>query len=108
MIEVRIDTVSLGKVKHDVLHSVYMIEKLQKAGIPIIGPLIARGIERGKMIWTNEDGLNGHEIVIRWFDEGEKKPAKGWKAVDRGFGECYEWTRFADPDAPPPDDDEEL
>lgn len=110
MIEVRIDKDSLGKVKHDALHSIYMIQKLQSAGIPLIGNVFTRGIERGRLTWHNEEGLNGNEWVIRWFDDGEKKPPKGWKAAGRGFGECYEWTRYVDPDAPPPppEDDDEL
>lgn len=105
MIEVRIDRDALDKINHDVQHSIYVIDKLKKAGIPIRGNLITRGVERGRLTWHNDDGLDGIEWVIRWFDDGEKKPAAGWKVAEKGKGESFTWTRFVNPETT---EDEEL
>lgn len=93
MIEVIISRDELGRIQHNVTHSIRMIEALKAAGIPIDGVLITHGISRGTMEWSRDEDLDADNWVIRWWDEGEKRHTRGTlKASGHGVG--YTWRRF--------------
>lgn len=107
MIAIQIDLIELRKIKHDVLHSITMIELLKKVGIPIDGVLLTRGVTRGTMVWTREEDLDNETWVIRWFDDGEPQDRCG-PIEARGHGHAYTWVRHRNINAPalPVEDDE--
>lgn len=110
MIELRIDTDALVKTKTDVLASIYMVQAFKEAGVPIVGTLIAKGLERGSMTWLREDGLDGDEWVIRWFDD-EEGPMHRGPVEAKGRHALYSWTRYRNLSKPIPttdDEDDEL
>lgn len=108
MIEVRIDLIELRKIKHDVLHSITMIEVLKKAGIPIDGVLLTRGVTRGTLVWSIEEDLDGETWVIRWCDDSEDFAMRGPKQPIEatGAGQAFTWKRYRNPNKPV--EDEEL
>lgn len=110
MIEVRSNLIDLARVKHDMLHAIAMIERLKKAGMPIIGILHMRGVERGRLTWHKEEDLDGDVSVMRWFDDNEIDAAPGtaWIKVSSEQHEAWSFTVYRDADAPAPVEDDEL
>lgn len=105
MIELRIDQTEVNKIQHTVTHSLTMIKMIKEAGVPISGVLITHGIYHGTLEWANEDGLDGPEHVIRWWADGE--PSDLPLTVEaKGHGHAFTWVRYANPNAPQPDEDE--
>lgn len=101
MIVVRFDAALLRTIKHDILHSIRMIEALKKAGVPIDGTLLFRGVTRGTMIWQVEEDIDGDSYVLSWFDDSEplKLPhPTGQEMLAQGSGDGYKWQRFGFPD----------
>jgi hypothetical protein len=94
MIELRIDKDGAVCNGHtDILCSIAMVEAAKAAGIPIQGILIAKGIERGTLMWFNESDIDGDVWVIRWLDDGEKADKK-LPVTGRGQGRGYSWIRY--------------
>jgi hypothetical protein len=93
MIELRIDKSGPVCNGHaDILNSINMVQALKAAGVPIQGILIAKGIERGRMTWHNEDDIDGEVWVIGWTDEPAAQ--QRGKPTARGDGRGYTWARW--------------
>lgn len=106
MIEVRMNLVDLARIKHELLHSIAMIQRLKTAGVPVIGTLLMRGVVRGRLTWHTEEDLDGDISVLRWTDTNESTILTGRPMVRTG-GEKHdgwEWTKWVHPD----DLDDEL
>lgn len=104
MIEVRIDKSGPVCNGHtDILNSINMVQALKAAGLPLQGTLIAKGIERGRMQWYNEDDIDGEVWVIVWTDLAAT-PERG-KPTARGAGRGYAWVRWGEPQAAIEDDE---
>lgn len=71
MIEVRVDLDDLRKVTHEVLYNIALIERMRKAGIPVVGRLIPSAVTHGTVIWTVDEDLDGDTLVIRWYERDE-------------------------------------
>lgn len=101
MIEVRIDMDELNKITHDVTHSIRMIEALKKAGIPFMGILLAKGVERGTLVWCREESLDSDIQIIQWYDTNETPltSPRGKKEAS-GNGHAFTWVRYENPNAP--------
>jgi hypothetical protein len=99
MIEVRMNLVDLARIKHDMLHSIAMVERMKKAGIPVIGILIMRGVSRGRLTWHTEEDLDGDISVLRWYDKGEDSTGMGHQMVRAGGEkhEGWEWIKYVHP-----------
>lgn len=101
MIEVRIDMDEMNKITHDVTHSIRMVEALKKAGIPFMGILLAKGVERGTLIWGREESLDSDIQIIQWYDTNET-PLTGIRSKKEasGSGPGFTWVRYENPNAP--------
>ena len=100
MIEVRIDIHWMQTQQHNIMHSIAMMDALRAAGMPIIGKIVFNGPERGELHQWRENTLDGDEWVVQWWDDRPRATgiyAKG-RAVARGSGKGYSWTRYANSD----------
>lgn len=70
-ITVRVPKEELENIKHDVLFTIELIQRLKKAGIPVIGILTFRGISHGRMTWYVEEDLDDETHVFEWTGEVE-------------------------------------
>lgn len=107
MIEVRIDVDVMRRIQHNVTHSIVMIDALKKAGIPIDGVLITHGITHGHMTWEVQQGIDGDEWVICWYESVSQwhdfrtnAARNSLKKQASGKGEAFTWTRWGDSNAP--------
>lgn len=109
MIEVKIDVLTMERITNDVSHSIEMVKTLKRAGIPLRGILLAKGIERGEMRWRTLEDLDGDTWVIEWTDTHEK-PGHQYKQVASGGGTGYTFKVYEDITVPPPKrvEDDEL
>lgn len=109
MIEVKIDVTTMDRITHDVSHSIQMVKSLKEAGLPFRGILLAKGVERGTMVWSMDEDLDGDTWLIRWYDTHEK-PEHKFKEISAGHGHAYTFRAFEDLTVPPPyrPEDDEL
>jgi hypothetical protein len=104
MIEARLDQSYFENFTQQTLHSIAVNQALKKAGIPLKGTLITHGIERGVMVWSNDEGLDGPEWVIQWADTREDLTKRS-TVVTRGSSLGCSWVRYG-AQAQQPDEDE--
>jgi hypothetical protein len=65
-IEVRVSLDDVKKTQHEVTANIVLVEKLKKAGIPIVGKLVLSGITHGALTHVVEQDLDGDTLVYRW------------------------------------------
>lgn len=95
MIEVRMNLVDMKRIKNDILYSITMQDRLRAAGMPIIGTLLMRGVERGVIVWHVEPDLDGDIGVIRWYDVGESMtPGTEWVEIEGEQLQAHSWTKY--------------
>ena len=70
MIEVRVPGDLIRNIENELLKVATFKSKLQEAGIPVLGGLIAWDVERGSLVATRDDVFD--EFVYTWFDSNEK------------------------------------
>lgn len=66
MIEVRVPLDHIKHIQHEVTQNILLVERLKKAGIPIIGRLVLSGVEHGKLEHEVEEDIDGDTLVYRW------------------------------------------
>lgn len=72
-IEVRVPHDDIKKIQHEVTANIALVERLRKAGIPIIGRLVLSGITHGTLTHHVESDLDGDTLVYRWQGEVEEE-----------------------------------
>ncbi len=114
MIEVTFSNDITKKFDHEIHAVVRIMDAMRKAGIPIVGTLHFRGVERGYLTWTLEEDLDDDAVLIRWWDVNDPCPVE-LKGVplrvvasgnaNNGEGlNGFKWRRFVPVDYDDPDE----
>lgn len=69
MIRVHIQKNHLDRAGHETLIGGRVLKACKDAGIPMQGVFALRGVERGKLVYEDIDGLDGAEHVITWRED---------------------------------------
>lgn len=71
-IEVRVSLDDIKNIQHEVTANIVLVEKLKKAGIPMVGKLVLSGITHGTLTHVVEQDLDGDTLVYRWEGDLEE------------------------------------
>jgi hypothetical protein len=69
VIQFRIQKARIDRNGHDALVSMKMMKVLREAGVPVIGHMSMRGVERGSLTYSSP----GEEHVITWKEDKDDK-----------------------------------
>jgi 3-methyladenine DNA glycosylase Tag len=65
MTEVKFLRKHMEDVKQNTLQSIYMLQELKKAGIPVVGNIMFQGLRYGTLTITS----NAEHCIFRWEDD---------------------------------------
>lgn len=106
MIEVRFDSGRLAKIVNDINHHAQVSAIMVKLGVPVIGTLMLRTVQRGVLIMFTEEDIDEDCYVWRWYSDSEwgdfingLLPPFTPKMVQRqGNGEGFSWKHYGEDD----------